>query len=87
MHESAVAGVVANYPQAYPWVFHSYTTVTDTPETHVWRFLYRHIYIAKFFCFCHLKKLVRPETFGPYYVVGSIRVRRYIITSVNSPCK
>ena len=24
--------------------------------------------IAKLFCFCHLKKLVRPETFGPYYV-------------------
>ena len=24
--------------------------------------------IAKFFYFCHLKKLVRPETFGPYYV-------------------
>ena len=23
---------------------------------------------AKFFYFCHLKKLVRPETFGPYYV-------------------
>ena len=25
--------------------------------------------IAKLFYFCHLKKLVRPETFGPYYVV------------------
>ena len=24
--------------------------------------------IAKFFYFCHLKKLVRPESFGPYYV-------------------
>ena len=24
--------------------------------------------IAKLFYFCHLKKLVRPETFGPYYV-------------------
>ena len=23
---------------------------------------------AKLFYFCHLKKLVRPETFGPYYV-------------------
>ena len=23
--------------------------------------------IAKFY-FCHLKKLVRPENFGPYYV-------------------
>ena len=25
--------------------------------------------IAKLFYFCHLKKLVKPETFGPYYVV------------------
>ena len=25
--------------------------------------------IAKLFYFCHLKKLVRPETFGPYYVL------------------
>ena len=25
--------------------------------------------IAKLFYFCHLKKLVMPETFGPYYVV------------------
>ena len=25
--------------------------------------------MAKLFYFCHLKKLVRPETFGPYYVV------------------
>ena len=24
--------------------------------------------ITKLFYFCHLKKLVRPETFGPYYV-------------------
>ena len=24
--------------------------------------------IAKMFYSCHLKKLVRPETFGPYYV-------------------
>ena len=24
--------------------------------------------IAKLFYFCHLEKLVRPETFGPYYV-------------------
>ena len=23
---------------------------------------------SKFFYFCHLKKLVRPETFGPYYL-------------------
>ena len=23
---------------------------------------------SKLFYFCHLKKLVRPETFGPYYV-------------------
>ena len=25
---------------------------------------------TKVFYFCHLKKLVRPETFGPYYVLG-----------------
>ena len=25
--------------------------------------------IAKLFYFCHLKKLARPETFGPYYVI------------------
>ena len=25
--------------------------------------------MAKFFYFCHLKKLIRPETFGPYYVL------------------
>ena len=31
--------------------------------------------IAKLFCFCHLKKMVRPETFGPYYV------RRVIVLS------
>ena len=24
--------------------------------------------IAKLFYFCHFKKLVRPETFGPYYI-------------------
>ena len=24
--------------------------------------------IAKLFYFCHLRKLVRPETFGPYHV-------------------
>ena len=24
--------------------------------------------IAKLFYFCHLKKVVRPEAFGPYYV-------------------
>ena len=26
--------------------------------------------IAKLFYFCHLKELVRPETFGPFYVHG-----------------
>ena len=26
--------------------------------------------IEKLFYFCHLKKMVRPETFGPYYVHG-----------------
>ena len=29
--------------------------------------------IAKFFYFCHLKKLVRPETFGPYYVHSRVQ--------------
>ena len=28
--------------------------------------------IAKLFNFCHLKKLVRPETFGPYYVYRNL---------------
>ena len=28
--------------------------------------------IAKLFYFCHLKELVRPETFGPYYVCSNI---------------
>jgi hypothetical protein len=27
--------------------------------------------IAKLFNFCHLKKLVRPETFGPHHVCPS----------------
>ena len=30
--------------------------------------------IAKLFYFCHLKKLVRPETFGPYYVGRSVGI-------------
>ena len=30
---------------------------------------------AKLFYFCHIKKLVRPETFGPYYVC---RLRTYV---------
>ena len=29
--------------------------------------------IAKLFYFCHLKKLVRPETSGPYHVSQSLR--------------
>ena len=29
--------------------------------------------IAKLYYFCHLKKLVRPETFGPYYVYSAVR--------------
>ena len=29
--------------------------------------------IAKLFYFCHLKKLVRPETFGPYHVYQIFR--------------
>ena len=32
--------------------------------------------ITKLFYFCHLKKLVRPETFGPYYVCES---RSYVV--------
>ena len=28
--------------------------------------------IAKLFYFCHLKKLVRPETVGPYYVYNNM---------------
>ena len=31
-------------------------------------YIYIYIYIAKLFYFCHLKKLVRPETFGPTLV-------------------
>ena len=31
--------------------------------------------IAKLFYFCHLKKLVRPETFGPYYVYRCVRCK------------
>ena len=27
--------------------------------------------MANLFYFCHLKKLVRPETFGPYYVYAA----------------
>ena len=30
--------------------------------------------IAMLFYFCHLKKLVRPETFGPYYVLYIFRI-------------
>ena len=35
--------------------------------------------IPKLFYFCHLKKLVRLETFGPYYVYDVIVVIQYII--------
>ena len=28
--------------------------------------------MAKLFYFCHFKKLVRPETFGPYYVLQAV---------------
>ena len=31
--------------------------------------------IAKLFYFCHLKKLVRPETFGPYYVTDTYSIK------------
>ena len=45
--------------------------------------------IAKLLYFCHLKKLVRPETFGPYYVhpprlrtcIGTSWVDIYLFTS------
>ena len=37
--------------------------------------------IAKLFYFCHLKKLVRPETFGPYYVQSAIR-RAYFCQNI-----
>ena len=30
--------------------------------------------------FCHLKKLVRPETFGPYYVVVTFLSSIIILT-------
>ena len=36
--------------------------------------------MAKLFYFCHLNKLVRPETFGPYYVF-----RTSLIIGVHSP--
>ena len=31
--------------------------------------------ITKLFYFCHLKKLVRPETFGPYYVLKTCHIQ------------
>ena len=31
--------------------------------------------IVKLFYICHLKKLVRPETFGPYYVRISFQLK------------
>jgi hypothetical protein len=34
--------------------------------------------IAKLFYFCHLKKLIRPETFGPYYVYSLIDYCRFL---------
>ena len=32
------------------------------------------------FYFCHLKKLVRPETFGPYYVCSCKYVLLYVVS-------
>ena len=46
--------------------------------------------ITKLLYFCHLKKLVRPETFGPYYVrasktCGGVQVRLHkFLTSARS---
>ena len=37
--------------------------------------------IAKLFYFCHLKKLVRPEAFGPYYVHVVITQKRNMKSS------
>ena len=34
--------------------------------------------IAKLFYFCHVKKFVRPETFGPYYVFLAVHRRSNI---------
>ena len=36
--------------------------------------------IAKLFYFCHLKKLVRPESFGPYYVRTSFIPMLFSVT-------
>ena len=49
---------------------------------------------AKLFYFCHLKKLVRPETFGPYYVcrlaTESSQIsmqRRPVVISLDKICR
>ena len=49
--------------------------------------------IAKLFYFYHLKKLVRPETFGPYYVQEFPEQTRFssvLVTNANGhrivPC-
>jgi len=34
--------------------------------------------MAKLFYFCHLKKLVRPETFGPYHVAAAAVIAAHI---------
>ena len=42
--------------------------------------------IAKLFHFCHLKKMVRPETFRPYYVYYKMIHGPYNIILVYSKC-
>ena len=42
--------------------------------------------IAKLFDFCHLKKLVRPETFGPYHVYYETHVHQRIRNSLLLVC-
>ena len=41
--------------------------------------------IAKLFYFCHLKKLVRPETFGPYHVTSTC-IPTLFLASTLHPC-
>ena len=43
--------------------------------------------MAKLFYFCHLKKLVRPETFGPYYVYSQLIITYLGLYSSLYGCK
>ena len=49
------------YSAIYELLVHRCGKVCWNKERLCWK-------IAKLFYFCHLKKSVRPETFGPYYV-------------------